>query len=236
METSTTELSLVGQREFSFPSPTTFSPFLLPKTFPCVLSTKKISLWRKSFHSHIARNTCVKELVEQTAQDVHDGEKLSFFLVESGKNFPRRLFDKLLFDANQGDSWCFIASTREFLLTSPVLNPLACFLSLPHKKATHFRTNDEIYFHCELEFISFDWEHGVMENILMFYVPYIRKCYNPKNYIKYNTILAIIVVVDSCADVTLCALLCVILAVPTKRWSTILFSILWNIQQVKHKI
>lgn len=44
----------------------------------------------------------------------------------------------------------------------------------------------EIYIHSELEFISFDWEHGVMENILMFYVPYIRKCYNPKNYIKYK--------------------------------------------------
>ena len=108
-------------------------------------------------------------------------------------------------------------------------------LSAPQKKATHFRINDEIYFHSESEFISFDWEHGVMENILMFYVLYIRKCYNPKNYIKYNTILAIIVVVDSCADATLCALLCVLLAVPKKRCSTILFSILWNIQQVKHK-
>lgn len=99
----------------------------------------------------------------------------------------------------------------------------------PHKKATHFHTSDEIYFHSELEFISFDWEHGVMENILMFYVLYIRKCYNPKNYIEYKIILAILVVVDSCADVTLCALLCVLLTVPKKRCEAQFCSVFYGI-------
>lgn len=112
-----------------------------------------------------------------------------------------------------GDSWCFIASTREFLNSTGVIKVFSLFflfflsflrsLSLIHSlthslsllrrppKKQHIFVQ-RIYFHCELEFISFDWEHGVMENILMFYVPYIRKCYNPKNYIKYITFWALL--------------------------------------------
>lgn len=67
----------------------------------------------------------------------------------------------------KGDFWCFIASTREFLKN------LALILRPPLASLDKQHTFGEIYFHSELEFISFDWEHGVMENILMFYVPYI---------------------------------------------------------------
>lgn len=88
------------------------------------------------------------------------------FLIASGKEkfvVSRKSLRSTVMQI-KGDFWCFVAS----LLLLHRCWKSSLFLSLLPNKATN-----EIYFHCELEFISFDWEHGVMENILMFYVPYI---------------------------------------------------------------